>query len=414
MKILRSFLLITVPTLALLFILTIAIDRCIGLFGDETNRNTENPFGLGYIPNSTVTYDTPEFHVTAQINQFGFRGRETTLEREHPFRVLMIGDSYTFGWGVSDDSTASFLAQQSLQQDGYDVEILNLGRPGTSPKEYARVIKNAVPILRPNLVVINFLAFDDFRQISPIEKRIRNQTKTVTLSPGKYALSIALRMKSRLGKFLPNIRRLITSLRVYNTRVSSSSIATEWSRSVAKMMTSLSTESVTRFEKIEPDVKNRYLDGQLNPGLFRYAFVGNGDVSVYEIVDPNSSDRLIGMQTLAGYLDEAKVVCEQNNSRLAFVLVPTKNCIDSNSVRQIMRIGFTYGFDILSISDDHARDMEFAAHNAGIPFYSAFNAFRSVGSESFFFPYDTHLNGRGQWLYSNYIKNIVINYINDN
>ena len=406
----RSFLLITVPTLALVFILVIAIDRCLGFFGESKSKIAENPFSLGYSPNSIVTYDTPEFHVAAHINQFGFRGRETTIERKHSFRVLMIGDSHTFGWGVSDDSTSSILAQQSLLQDGYDVEIFNLGRPGMSPKEYAQVIKNAVPILRPNLVIVNFLAFDDLSQISPIEKRFRNQTKTLTLSPSKYAMSIALRMKSRLGRFFPNIRRLIAPSRVSGTRVSSSSITANWSRSVAKLMTSLTSESATRFENLEPDVKKRYLEGQLNPGLFRIAFVGNGK-EYYKIADSNSSDRLTGMQTLAGYLDEIKVICEQNNSSLALILVPFKCNIDSNGIRQLRRIGFTYNFDILLISIDHARDIEFAAQNARIPFYSAFNAFRSIGSESLFFPYDTHMNGRGQWLYSGFVKNIIISYI---
>ena len=47
----------------------------------------------------------PEFSVQFQINSLGFRGPEIGEGR----KVLIIGDSFTFGWGVGDNANFSAL-----------------------------------------------------------------------------------------------------------------------------------------------------------------------------------------------------------------------------------------------------------------------------------------------------------------
>lgn len=48
-------------------------------------------------------------NVTASLNSLGYRGREfnATNKPTDKLRVLIIGDSMTFGWGVADDQTVS-------------------------------------------------------------------------------------------------------------------------------------------------------------------------------------------------------------------------------------------------------------------------------------------------------------------
>src|SRR5262249_37045840 len=60
--------------------------------------------GLVLPPGSRVVYETEEFRFAAKINRLGFRGREFTVERvPGRSRVLAIGDSFTYGWGVGLD-----------------------------------------------------------------------------------------------------------------------------------------------------------------------------------------------------------------------------------------------------------------------------------------------------------------------
>jgi hypothetical protein len=45
-------------------------------------------------------------------------------------RIAAVGDSVTFGWGVSPDESWVTLVEAELRQRGHDVELLNAGSPG--------------------------------------------------------------------------------------------------------------------------------------------------------------------------------------------------------------------------------------------------------------------------------------------
>ena len=51
-----------------------------------------------------------------------------------------------------------------LRQRGHKVEIANLGRGGTYPRNYADVAEKAIPLLKPDLVLIAVLQGDDLAQ----------------------------------------------------------------------------------------------------------------------------------------------------------------------------------------------------------------------------------------------------------
>lgn len=55
-----------------------------------------------YEPSTEVRHCQNEFNYTYHINTKGLR--QQNLYREHP-KILAIGDSFTFGFGVSDTQT---------------------------------------------------------------------------------------------------------------------------------------------------------------------------------------------------------------------------------------------------------------------------------------------------------------------
>ena len=56
--------------------------------------------GLIWGPYSVVEHATEEFSYQARINNLGFRDRDFAVRRSPARRVLAIGDSFTYGWGV--------------------------------------------------------------------------------------------------------------------------------------------------------------------------------------------------------------------------------------------------------------------------------------------------------------------------
>ena len=61
-------------------------------------------------PNMVTKGETDEFRYRYEHNALGFRGRDHKIEKEPgTFRVVGIGDSFTYGIGADEDST--FLAR---------------------------------------------------------------------------------------------------------------------------------------------------------------------------------------------------------------------------------------------------------------------------------------------------------------
>src|SRR5262245_8146581 len=114
------------------FLFTIAIDRVAALafYGREA---------LVFTPNSQFRLRTSEFDFEAHINARGFRGRPFRLTQPGVTRVLAIGDSFTYGWGVQDSEPWPKVLERDLSRQGMPIEIANLGRPGAGPEQYFEI-----------------------------------------------------------------------------------------------------------------------------------------------------------------------------------------------------------------------------------------------------------------------------------
>jgi len=141
-------------------LLAVGVDRAVGQYRYRGNGQK----GLLFVPNAQTLLRTPEFQSVAFVNQLGFRDRDFAVPRNGDARVLAIGDSFTFGWGLNIEDTWVKQLEGRLRRSGHRVEIANLGRGGTYPKLYADVAERAIPMLKPDLVLIPILQGDDLAQ----------------------------------------------------------------------------------------------------------------------------------------------------------------------------------------------------------------------------------------------------------
>ena len=70
-------------------------------------------------------------------------------------RILLLGDSFTEGFGVEQGDTWA----RRLEQLG-DHEVWNLGRMGASPLFYVVMAREFVPLLHPDVVVVQLFDND--------------------------------------------------------------------------------------------------------------------------------------------------------------------------------------------------------------------------------------------------------------
>ncbi len=126
-------------------------------------------------PNLNVRFQTADFDTTVITNAQGLREPELISPRAATGarRIVIIGDSMTFGWGVAaaesyPQVTAQLLrAQRDVQLA--PVEIVNMGRPGANPNDYLRFLNRAVADLSPDIVVIGFLVGNDCPVSAPAD-----------------------------------------------------------------------------------------------------------------------------------------------------------------------------------------------------------------------------------------------------
>src|SRR4030095_6977108 len=90
-------------------------------------------------------------------NSYGFRDREFSKEnRPGVFRILMLGDSYTFGIGSNLDETFSKQLERLLNGSGQRFEVINGGCSSYSPiLEYLLLLQKGLS-LNPDLVILNY------------------------------------------------------------------------------------------------------------------------------------------------------------------------------------------------------------------------------------------------------------------
>jgi hypothetical protein len=95
-----------------------------------------------------------EFDVGVRINRRGLRGREVSAQPEAgTFRILVVGDSVAFGWGVEEEETFERVLERRLNE-GARVEVINAGVPGYSADQYLLYLKTSGFALEPDLIVL--------------------------------------------------------------------------------------------------------------------------------------------------------------------------------------------------------------------------------------------------------------------
>ncbi|MCX5892887.1 MAG: hypothetical protein NTW80_07950, partial [Deltaproteobacteria bacterium] len=101
------------------------------------------------------------YDFTYSNNSQGFRGsREYGPKPPGDFRILLLGDSFTYGIGVNDDQTFAQHLEQYLRQHRLAAEVINAGCPGKGTDYELKLFQTAGVRLHPDLTVLCFFPND--------------------------------------------------------------------------------------------------------------------------------------------------------------------------------------------------------------------------------------------------------------
>lgn len=117
--------------------------------------------GMGHehVPNREGIY----MGVPVSINAQGWRDRDVKAEKPPgKTRIMMLGDSITFGWGAPPDGITSNLLEDKLNadRDATPVEVLNTGIGNTNTAMQTAFFLGRGKRYKPDIVVLNYFIND--------------------------------------------------------------------------------------------------------------------------------------------------------------------------------------------------------------------------------------------------------------
>jgi hypothetical protein len=372
---------------------------------------------LAGTPRAETVLARPEFRVPVRTNAAGFRG--PALPGAKPagvYRIVVLGDSFTFGFGVRERQAwpARLAALLDARTGGAPrVEVVNLGIPGTGPRDYLWHLAHTGLALEPDLVVIGFFAndvndvyqLDRFGMRSPLFTLAALQdgglaprpwwkrAADATL-PNLYALGA--RATSRLASAGPGEAHAAT-------REGASHAAADPDAMIAALGARYGRrdEVVARWRALSardrasltPLLAGAPLGEDMRPALLLAALV-DPDAEADGVL-LRSDERRQAWDTTAGLLRRIVRLARGAGAETAIVVMPASEQVDRARWPVLEDVGFRLDPAMLSDTTelDGVRHVATEEHATVVDLVAAFRAHRDAG---LYFRLDEHWNARGQ------------------
>lgn len=117
-------------------------------------REYDPDTGTQYKKNLSAVLKYPEFTMKWSTNSRGFRGPEPPPSSEGC--VLILGDSYSEGWGVSDDEVYASVLRDKLDAEHGEsvVPVINASMSATGNGRWLKLMRGELADYSPRLVVL--------------------------------------------------------------------------------------------------------------------------------------------------------------------------------------------------------------------------------------------------------------------
>lgn len=150
-----------------------------------------------------------------KTNSFGFRTHE--IKSKNKTRIICLGASPTFGWGVKYEDTYPVVIENGLKNKNIEAEVINAGEIGYSSYQGLKLLKNTILDLKPDIITVSYVIndVDKYRffrsssqrdsQLYPLSKWVVNTYNVIYQSNlFKFINNISLKIKSNKSKYYGN------------------------------------------------------------------------------------------------------------------------------------------------------------------------------------------------------------------
>lgn len=363
-KIVILTILTTLLGLSAALILLVGIDRVAG------RLLTRVDYFKAMTPHVTIFWESNEFTFTSTTSSQGLRNPEVIIPKpKGTFRILALGDSFTWGWGVNLQDTWVKKLEAKLREKNASVEVINAGVYGTSLTSQLAICEDYADRFDVDMILVGFYGTDDLDQ-ELMTKRIFETEKVWAglriLFPAFYKIRHPTVQDSKFEPFS-----------VY------------FSKDAAKKLADKDRESNSnRMEQLEPGFKTAYLEGlSILPWLDISA--KNPDYLTFIL----EKDQFSQAQTaVAESLRKFKNFCVKDRP-VIFILIPGMELVDQKYLWSRQQLGFKVDERLPTFDID--TQLLKLVQAEGFRYLSLIKNFREDGCPDCYYLWDSHLTANG-------------------
>lgn len=330
-----------------------------------------------FTPNTVLENQTNQFNeynYTAHINSHGYRGPEFAVPKPAgKKRVMVIGDSFTFGVGAQDSETIPALLGQYLQAADKGIEVINAGVGHASPIYHYVNLENFHLKYEPDLVVLMV-------DLTDIQDDWRHEGQAVLDENGKI---------KHFDQTYVNGKRSWWQWLIF--------YSASWAQFDKKVLRSLEKKRLLGRDKynnlVDKKMRAKGYIANTADGYYPDDVILRFDGLLF--MRGKMRERLIRQQfdRTARYLDKIKDVLDQKKIPLVLVTYPYGIYVGADEWNEGR---FTWGFDKDTLYTDYLpfEIMGDYAHKRNIPFINLTPALidaRQTSKEPFYFNWDGHM-----------------------
>ncbi|MCB9334216.1 MAG: hypothetical protein H6574_24470 [Lewinellaceae bacterium] len=348
--------------------------------------------GLVFEPNSVARYTCAEFDYTAKINSIGLRDHEIDLDKGDKYRVLCFGDSWTFGWGVQLENSWPKQMETYLHQRGLtNIEVINAGQGNQYTTTYKEYIEKAVPVLKPDLVLVGVLELDDLAQL--FENHYGAENADEERSKGTASAQLRSCIKDFFKASLRNYIKIFKANRNKHVDVGSN-----WKETSLKKIAEFDKMESLRFQMLDDSVQALFRSGDLNAGLLGIYVSFPDRVATFN--DPENPATKFSAAKMHEDFEVMKQVCDQNHAQLVFANMP----INYFNGHKVIRTPLDYLNPYFEQHNKVDSIYSAIAQANKLPYIELTEKFKALEpKDSYYFIYDGHPNKKGYHEIATYI-----------
>ena len=305
-----------------------------------------------------------EFETFDRLNSDGLRGPRVSSASTagHP-NVFVIGDSFMYGVGVSEEQSVPRRLEKNLSKNAAcAISVFNLGRPGTGPTVYAQTACQ-YSAYQPDVAIVGLYLGND------IEAKERVQTKQPS--------SIMKRIRSLMSHSatIKAITSLVRSVRgnVFHECLAAGDTGVD----------------ILSFH-LPKNLEEAMCDGRMNPHLLSRGAVGDNDAYFQEVTlrfteDSTTKEKLLEIKN------------SFPTSRFILLVIPSKYQVNAAYLQPMRELGYMFTKD--SVVDRHLQDAVLAwakrQHIDAIDLLPLMAEQERKTGIRLFYQYDEHPNEHG-------------------